>query len=268
MAITTFEQIYTGVVQQINFATSLPATASADRPVLNWTRTGPFGTGTVGASLSGTLKDSTSSGAIPYVSPAAGQNTYLSRFDHGSDNVTSGKTVYIIDLLWITSPVAQNLTTQTINSITLPARDADGTTNGRGVYIAMFHTAAYTSGFFWSGTITYTNSANVSGRTAFIGDFAGSVNQFLSFPVESGDEGIRSVQDFTFSSLPGTGGATVLLAYRPIAVISSDYGGGEARISQTAFTLCLPQIYDGTCLTTVNAAGSAQVNGTYTFSQG
>jgi hypothetical protein len=268
VAITTFEQIYAGVVQQLNFSTTAASASTAATPVLNWIRTGAFGTGTVGSSLSGSLRDSTSSGAVPYVSPATGQDTYLSRFNHGSNSVTTGKSVYIIDLLWITSAVAQNLTTQTISSVTLPSRDADGTTAGRGVYIAMLHTTAYTSGAPYTATITYTNSANSNSRVGAVSENGGTINRWVPFGVASGDEGVRSVQNFAFSALPGTGGVTVLLAYRPIAVISSNYGGGEARISETAFTLGLPQLYDGTCLTTVNAAGSDEVSMTYTFSQG
>lgn len=267
MAITTFAGIYSGPMQEFSFAKILTTGSTADNPTLTWLWSGRPNDGAIGLSLSGTSRSNSSSGAIPFTNPSSGQNTYLSRFDHASSDF-SGKSVFIIDLLWITSAVSQVTTTQTINSISLPARDIDGATDGRGVYIAMFHSTGYASSNSYTATITYTNSSGTGSKTGTVSRTGGASNRWVPFGLASGDEGVRSVQDFTFSAVPGTSGVTVLIAYRPIAILSSEYTLGCVPISDTALTLGMPRIYDNSCLTIINMAGSNQSWGTYTFSQG
>lgn len=268
MAITTYAGIYTGAVQQLQFSKLVTIGSSASDPTLTFFWSGIPSAGGAGASLSGNTRDNTSSGAIPFRNASSGQNNYLSRFDHASSAPSTGKSVFIVDILWITSAVSQVTTTQTINSVTFPSRDIDGSTAGRGVYIAMFHSTGYASSNAYTATITYTNSANTGSRVGTVSRTGGLANRWVPFGLAEGDEGVRSVQDFTFSAVPGTSGATVLLAYRPIALLSSILTTGGVPISDTAMTLALPQLYDGTCLTIINMAGGNESYGTYTIAQG
>lgn len=269
MAITTFADIYSGVAQQFNFTKTATTGSSAADPVFTFAWSGFPGAGSSGSGLSGSLRDNTSSGALPFKDPASGQNTYLSSLDYSGTGLTSGRSVLVVDLLWITSALSQVTTTQTINSITLPSRDMDGSTNGRGVYIAMWHTAAYSTSNAYTATITYTNSANAGSRTGSVSRTGGNAFRFVPFSLAEGDEGVKSVQNFTFSAVPGAGGTTLLIAYRPIAVVSSGFSNSSAPLSERAFTLGLPRIYDGSCVSFVNLAGeNATTSGHCLFSQG
>lgn len=269
MAITTFADIYSGVVQQFPFAKTATTGSSADNPTMTFGWNGRPDNGSVGLNISGDLRTNTSAGAVPFKNPAAGQNTYLSAFSSQGAGVPNGKSLLLIDLLWITAAVSAVTTTQTINSITLPARDIDGSTNGRGVYIAMWHTVQYSGSNAYTATITYTNSANNGSRIGTVSRSGGASNRWVPFGLAEGDEGVRSVQDFTFSALPGTSGFTVLIAYRPIVMISSQFTNGDDWISEKAFTLALPRIYDDSCVTSINfAAQSNTTAGVFTLAQG
>lgn len=269
MAITTYAGMYTGAMQVFPF-TKVDTTASAaDNPTMTYGWGGRPSGGSSGASLSGTVQTNTTTGCIPFKNAASGQSTYLSGFAYNGSNVTNGRSLYVIDLIWATSAVSQVTTTQTINSVSLPARDMDGTTNGRGVYIAMWHTVSYSGSNAYTATITYTNSAGTTSRVGTVSRSGGAVNRWVPFGLQNGDEGVRSVQDFTFSALPGTSGVTALIAYRPIAVIASQYSMGNATVKETGMTLGLPVIYDNSCLTTINLAYSySDSSGVYTLSQG
>lgn len=269
MAITTFAGIYSGVTQQFIFTKNATTGSGANDPALAFGWSGFPGAGASGSGLSGSLRDNTSSGAMPFKDPISGQDTYFSSLDYSGTGLTSGRSVLVIDILWITSAVSQVITTQTINSIALPSRDMDGSTNGRGVYIAMWHTVAYSTSNAYTATITYTNSANTGSRTGSVSRTGGNAFRFVPFGLAGGDEGVRSVQDFTFSAVPGASGATVLLAYRPIVVVSSGFANGSAPLSERAFTLGLPKVYNGSCVSFVNLAGeNATTSGHCIFSQG
>lgn len=269
MAITTYSGIYTGPMQVFPFAKIDTTQSSASDPVITFGWNGRPNAGAVGLSISGSSRTSSSVGAIPFKNAASGQSTYLSSFLYSGSSLANGRSLFIVDLLWITSAVSQVTTTQTINSITLPARDIDGSTNGRGVYIAMWHTQQYSGNNAYTATITYTNSTGTTGRTGTVSRVGGLSQRWVPFGLQNGDEGVQSVQDFTFSALPGTSGFTVLLAYRPILVMSSQYSNGDAPVSETAFTLGMPLIYDDSCLATINLAFSSfDTAGVYTLSQG
>lgn len=269
MAITTYSGTYTGPMQVFPFAKIDTAQSSPSDPVMTFGWGGRPTAGAVGLALSGSERTSASAGAIPFKNAVAGQSTYLSSFLYNGSSLVNGRSLFIFDILWITSAVSQVTTTQTINSITLPSRDIDGSTDGRGVYIAMWHTTSYSGNNAYTATITYTNSAGTASRTGTVSRTGGSAQRWIPFGLQNGDEGVRSVQNFTFSALPGSSGVTVLLAYRPILVMSSQYSNGDAPVYETAMTLGMPLIYSDSCLTTVNLAYSSfETSGVYTLSQG
>ncbi|MBF9664229.1 hypothetical protein, partial [Streptococcus pseudopneumoniae] len=76
----------------------------------------------------------TYAGQIP-VPPASG-NTHLSYA--GFFSSAQGGLVLLCDRLWHNSGFNVTLTTaQTVNSVTFPERDMDGTTNGEGVFVGV-----------------------------------------------------------------------------------------------------------------------------------
>jgi hypothetical protein len=125
----------------------------------------------------------------------------------------------------------------------IPARDENGTTNGDGVFAAIEWAAAGGAGTP-TATISYTNSAGVSGRTATVASVASPVQgTFEIFTLQAGDVGIRSIQSFTWSATHTSGSPTLVL-YRVLAQAdapSAGTGGGVDPI-----TGALPQIFDDT----------------------
>lgn len=274
MAITTYSGIYTGAIQQITYNKTVITGSTATNPTMLWIQGGLPSGGTVGSNLAGRTTSNTETAALPFTNPPAGQNTYISRFRYCSAGFVSSdrfRSMLLIDLMWISSAVSQVTTTQTINSVAWPARDVDGSTAGKGVYIALLHTGAYSAPNSYTATITYTNSSGTGSKTGTVSRTGGDSQRWAPLSLDNGDVGVQSIQDFTFSAVPGTGGTTVLFAYRPIAMISAQLTQGLVPIDETAMTLALPRLYNDTCVTMVTFAGGTGPNGTYgdfTLSQG
>lgn len=153
------------------------------------------------------------------------------------------------DFLWVNSGLVVTTTTaQTVNSVAFPARDANGSTNGEDVGLAILVTTATTNaGAITTITASYTNQDGVSGRTATIASFpatavAGSV---IPFQLQAGDTGVRSVQSITLGTTLG-GGAISLIAYRnidmvPVTLVNT----GNIGNLQSPKNI---RLYDGVCL--------------------
>lgn len=268
MAITTLAGMSQGATQQFNFTKSQTTSSGATFPTLSWFMTGSPPSGSAGGSLSGQTVSSTTTGAIPYKNPTSG-NTYLSKLDMPTPFNHTPAFIQVVDLLWVSSNVSQVTTTQTVNSVTFPARDRNGSTNGDGVYIGMYVSTTYSAPLSaYTATISYTNSDNVSGRTgtysrAAVQDIA---TRIFLFGLDSGDVGVRSIQSFTFSALPGASGASLLFAYRPIAMVPMTLSRGGTIQRESALPLGAPRLYDSTALTFF-LYGSTTI-GTLTLSQG
>jgi hypothetical protein len=161
---------------------------------------------------------------------------------------------------------------QIVNSITWPARDILGTSNGEGVYIA-----AISNGGWGAGTVDitmeYTNSLNQSGR---IGQtiFSFSANpisgHIIYFSLQSGDTGVRSVQSITLTTTV-TIGTFHLIAFKPISI--SLQTNSFSGISADFLSHPIPSLYNDSCLAFISqpAASAAQVqsiSGYIQYSQG
>lgn len=184
------------------YNTGFPAAASAPSP------------GIAGAALT------TYAGQIPFKNPASG-NTYLARLTAMMDApVVAGWVLTLADRLWHNSSIViNNTTSQTINSVTWPARDITQSINGDGVYIGVEVSAA-TGAQAAVLSLNYTNSASTAGK---IGTFvippaatAQPVGTFLPIGLAAGDTGVKSIQTLTFTTA-WTTGTIHLVAYRPIA---------------------------------------------------
>jgi len=185
-------------------------------------------------------------GSFPFTNPASGF-TYLTRFAAAVNGSTTGS-LYLCDRLWHNGGITITSTSaQSITSPTWPARDANGSTNGDGVYLALEVSAAVGAG---TPTITvgYTNSAGTSGRSAtnVIAALASSATGTMyHIGLQGADAGVRSVQSLTLSAT-WTSGTINLVAYRPIACIVSQIAAGS--VSMDAVLLGLPRIYDNSVL--------------------
>jgi hypothetical protein len=181
-------------------------------------------------------------GQIPFVNPGSG-NSYLARLQASAS--LSG-CLMLLDRLWHNSGlVVATLTAQTINSVAWPARDRDGSANGEGVLVAIeCSTATTNAGIISNTTLSYTNQAGVSGRTATISWPATAVaGTFVPFNLQAGDTGIRSIQNCTLGTSYG-GGAIHLVAYRTLARLELMLANTGGAID--ALTGGFPRLYDDT----------------------
>jgi len=198
---------------------------------------------------------------------ASGGNNYLTSFVVSSSVVHAH---YLFDILWINTGINTTSTgVQTVNSAGFPARDANGTTGGVGLWAGILvHTATTNASALTNAIITYTNEYGQGSRTGRIQSFpatavAGTV---AWYNLTGGDHGIQSIQSIQFPTLP-SGGPISLIAARMIAGTSMAIAnqGANAPIDPTIGV----RLYDGTCLvpmyigTTTTATNTV---GSYTIS--
>lgn len=242
MAITTLDGVIAGMQYPRSFAKAVTPTLVAGRPHSLFYLAGYPGTavvptpGLTGAALT------TYGGQIPFTNPVSG-NSYLARLQGQS---TQAGTLILCDRLWHNSGLVMTVaTSQTINSVTFPARDADGTTNGNGVLIGLEVYTATGAGVP-TQTIGYTNQAGTAGKTAvgiLTGVASSAVGAFYPIGLAAGDTGVRSVQTFTFSAT-WTSGSAGLVAYRELARLELTAANTPNAID--ALTSGFPRLFDNT----------------------
>ena len=211
---------------------------------------GAWAPGTPG--VNGRVTDGTTStdnGCLPIKTPGTGAN-YLTE-------VTMGASVnhshLFFDVLWVNSGLTVTTTTaQSITTPTLPARDVNGTTNGEGLMIGLMFTAAATNAAaIANSTVSYTNSAGTSGRTATLSAIAGSqipatpvIGTMIWFNLQAGDKGVRSIQSITLATSLVTGSISLFIA-RDLANIGTS-------LVNVQFTRKMSdpgvRLYNGTCM--------------------
>lgn len=166
---------------------------------------------------------------------------------------TVAGSLLIHDVLWVNSGIAVTTTTaQAIVPVALPARDQDGSTNGRGVMAGILVTTATTNaGAITNTTISYTNSDGVAGRTATIASFPATavIGTVVWFQLAAGDTGVRSVQSITLGTSYG-GGAISLFLSRWLM----DRGDAIVNVAPQSrpATDSGVRLYDGTCMLPVS----------------
>lgn len=253
MTITTENGIAAGIYPPITFFKSMSSLATNNPAAIGLiSATGyptvfaPATPGLAGATVDGTT--STLGGTFPFSNAGSGV-TYISKLQafHGAANFYSG----FFDLLWYNTGIAIATTTgQTINSVTLPARDSGGTTNGVGVTAWLYCAVATTNaGAITNTTITYTNSANTGSRTGTIGltgwPATATAGTFIPFTLQAGDYGIRSIQTLTLGTSYVTGTVNLILARHLTSMSTNAVTSGW--LADWAIT-GLPILYNGTAM--------------------
>lgn len=138
-------------------------------------------------------------------------------------NASAAHSYELIDLMLINSGIVVTTTTaQTLNTVTLPARDQNGATAGLGVIAGLLvATATTNAGAIANCTISYTNSAGTAGRTGTMASFPATANigSVIPFELQAGDLGVQSVQSITLGTSLVTGAVSLIL-YRVIDAIA------------------------------------------------
>lgn len=210
---------------------------------------GAWSPGTPG--MAGRATDGTTTadaGCALIQNPATGAN-YLTEFVMGGGVNHANK---LVDVLWVNSgTVITTTTAQTVNSVALPARDINGTTNGVGCGIAILCTAAVgLAANASNATISYTNSDGTAGRTATLSAVVGSqapispvIGTWIFFNLQAGDKGVQSIQSITLNTT-WVSGSISLIIYRHL----KNAGGLAANaFSPGKIEGAGVRLYNGTC---------------------
>ena len=199
--------------------------------------------------LDGNTVSAPIAGALPWVNPAGGENSYLARLLVRADRPG---TLILADRLWHNSGISSTTTTaQAITSPTWPARDRNGSTDGDGVFIAIEPSvqAANPAGIV-NTTISYVNSTATGGtRTGTIDQSilttnTLTTNAFVPFQLAAGDVGIRSISEITLGT-SYVSGTLHLVAFRPIVTLPCSIISWNVA---DALSLGFPRIYDDSAL--------------------
>ena len=153
----TYPRIYDKTVATYN-------TQVANRYYSTWYLTGsPGNPGANAAGLSGAALTSPVTGQLPI--PPASNNTYLHSISHRQPQSSGPGMALLVDRLWHNSGITITSTAaQTINSVTFPARDENGTTNGDGVLVGV-EVSTVTGAGTPTLSMSYTNQAGTAGKT-------------------------------------------------------------------------------------------------------
>jgi hypothetical protein len=204
---------------------------------------GAWTLGTPGAA--GATLTSADSGCLPFANASSG-GVYLTGIT-ATMSVAGG--VWLVDMLWYNTGLTVTTTTaQTVNSVTFPARDLNGSTNGEGVEFGILVTTATTNvSAVTNTTASYTDSDGNSGATATMASFpaTATLGSVVPFQLAAGDKGVRSIQSVTLGTSYG-GGAISIVAFRRIAFIPCPLAnaGGYADFEGNPGV----RLYDNSCL--------------------
>lgn len=241
MAITTVDGILAGMQPRQFVGKVLSGTLVAGRAFSTWGLAGVPGAGSWDTTLAGVALSAPVNGQIPFDNPSSG-NTYLARF---CGSATQSGQLLLVDRLWHNGgfTITSN-TSQTVTSATWPARDEDGTTDGKGVLLGL-EVSSQTGGAAPTITVGYTNSAGTSGRTAtnlYTTAINSAFGTFYMIGLQAGDVGVRSVQSLTLSA-SWVSGTINLVAYRVIGHVNCPatwFSSGNEDWMQTGAT----RLYD------------------------
>jgi hypothetical protein len=261
MAITTLDGLVAGYQpNKLIMKSHTTGLESAGQHWSSWLDVGhPVAAAAPAAGMAGETLDNTVTGAINFGNTTGGEKQYL--VNGFIQNFTLAR-MFLHDRLWQNSGIAVTTTTaQTINSVTWPARDATGSTNGLGVMVGLeVNTATTNAGVITNTTMSYTNSDGTSGRTATLMRVAATsaLASFYPFRLQTGDKGVRSIQSITLGTSYG-GGSISLVAYKTLYEFYSIAGDARASQLEGPFYMGMPEIINGFCgwITVVPNASNA-----------
>ena len=200
-------------------------------------------------------------GPIPAIS--TGRLTFLGgRFSFIPISTGGGGAAGImIDLLNVSGGLSGTVTTPQTTG--LPTAALTRYTSGEGVMagLLIYQQIGNTPTTI---TVSYTNSAGVSGRTSTATSF-GQTNFreariLIPVPLQAGDTGVRSIESVTLAATTAIAGDFGVCLYKPLAMISFERTTGQApldAVSSGCIVGSLCEIHPDACLTFL---GSGTIN--------
>ena len=180
-------------------------------------------------------------GQIPFTNPVSG-NTYLARLQ--GQCLIPGS-LLLCDRLWENSGISPVKATEQLftNSAQIPARDANGTNTGAGVFAGV-ELVTNTGATAPTYTVKYTNTLGAAGHTGtnIMANVATSIlGDFFFISLQAGDVGIQKAESITLSATQTSGTIQVVL-FRVIARLELTAANIPNAID--AITSGFPRIYN------------------------
>jgi hypothetical protein len=231
MALTDFDE-YVEKLQENRVADFSTTTIRIIRANASWQSFNPTpATPTTSVALD--KNSAQSMGPIPDVS--TGRLTMLGARINTS--TYGAAAMMVVDLLNVSGGL--NATVHTTPQTTgLPTAALTRYTSGEGVMagIVIYTIIGSTA---TTVTISYTNSAGVSGRTSTATSFGGSgfreVGVLIPIPLQAGDTGIRSIESVTLAgSTAGTAANFGVCLFKPLAMISLESATGAMPLDSVS----------------------------------
>ncbi len=181
----------------------------------NW---GVWGAGVHDTTLNGVALSGAVAGQMPWLDPPTGEAS-VAAMRIGSQVGVAGVLI-VADRIWQNGGINRTSTSaQAITTPTFPARDQNGASNGVGYLMGLEISGAAAAGGTPTITVSYTNSAGVSGRTATqINNTlaASGLTRCWMIGLQAGDIGVKSIESVTLSGTAFTAGTLNLVVFRPL----------------------------------------------------
>jgi hypothetical protein len=205
-----------------------------------WAVGGTPAAGNTAQGLNGTLHDSTSTGAVPLVAPVGSR--HISNLQMSS---SAAGTVVLYDRLWSNS----GMYTGFLHNGNISHSAITRYTSGEGVQ--MWLEVYSRSGSAVNNitlTVTYTNSAGVSGRTSSVYIPYANVYNGVMFPcpLMAGDLGVKSIQSYSTNLQLYQVLNLGIVLLKPLLMVSVPSEAVPVRMNHVQ--LALPEIPANTCL--------------------
>lgn len=193
-----------GRSQKLLFTKNSLGTTAAQKSMDIWQAGGSPAAGTFGTSGTARTMSDASTGGLPYTNAGGGRQ--MSLLSIGAFSSISIGTLLLYDRL-AEYPFTGTTTSASFTTVTLPARDVNGATNGDGVMMmgesysatataAVTVTPTYTD---QGGTGSNTNAFTSQATSALAGGIFNPVGQ-LWVPLAAGDTGVRTIESYTLSA--------------------------------------------------------------------
>jgi len=246
MALTDFDE-YVDKLKENRVADFNTATIRIQRQNASWQSFNP----TPATPTTSVALDKTSAQSMGSIPAVTGRLTMLGARINTS--LYAAASMMVVDLLNVSGGLNATLTTaQTTN---LPTAALTRYTSGEGVMagIVVYSIIGTTQ---TTVTISYTNSAGVSGRistaTTIGGGFYRETGVLLPIPLQGSDKGFRSIESVTCAGSTGTAGSFGVCMFKPLAMISLESATGAMPLDSVS-TGCiinsLCEIHPDACLT-------------------
>ncbi|HYJ33838.1 MAG TPA: hypothetical protein VE326_11515 [Candidatus Binatia bacterium] len=189
-----------------------------------------------------TLCSAATPGAFAVPAPGTGQSNYLANFTNFRTSAQTRGPLYLFDRLSHRGGLSGTVSTAQTVGLSLPSRVSDKTQVQ--IFLEINTPVGSTSR---TVSISYTNEAGVSGRTAKLWNNTTINNQMAGSlygpcDLQAGDLGVTSVETLTLSGSTGTAGDFSVVLMRPVAALSAVISSGVSSGDQ--ITLATGGLYD------------------------